>query len=344
MRNMRKGARVDWKGLEGTVEEVRQRSAMVRLDEPSGEAFEIGFESLTLIPDEPVVAVVVGAGAPPVLQAEEPAAEVIEPEPEPELVVEETAPQVPEAVPAQPISRLPKSLQPGYKPKHRGRPPKPKGEIRPCLNCGEERYLIPSAIRLGRSRYCKKCRGIAIREGRKRQMSRGENVVGTKTVKKKQRGIIGKERHRRTKWYEKHKDEIIETCLEHDSFADAARTLTVPWGSGQLTGDVLRMKMLRWDITAEGLRKMRRDRDRSKQPVGPLVIGVELLLRCFEPSHSHALLCPECSANCGRVGINQLVYTFEICSCGHPGHDHLIEQLHHRVCYDEAILARRQDE
>ena len=52
-------------------------------------------------------------------------------------------------------------------------------------------------------------------------------------------------------------------------------------------------------------------------------------------THSKAGVCPECGKKCINAGLTDLVYTWEVCSCGEPGYTHLIEQLHHRACLIE---------
>ena len=58
-------------------------------------------------------------------------------------------------------------------------------------------------------------------------------------------------------------------------------------------------------------------------------------------NHGWASDCPACGTDCQTsVGIQKLVYTFEVCSCGNPEYDHLVEQLWHRDCW----VVRESDE
>ena len=52
----------------------------------------------------------------------------------------------------------------------------------------------------------------------------------------------------------------------------------------------------------------------------------------LETQHDNQDACPECGKDT-NVAIVTLVYTFEVCKCGRPDYDHLIEQLWHRACF-----------
>ena len=49
--------------------------------------------------------------------------------------------------------------------------------------------------------------------------------------------------------------------------------------------------------------------------------------------HDQRSTCPECGEGLGRVGLNRLVYSFEVCDVPHVEYRHLFEQLCHRSCY-----------
>jgi hypothetical protein len=63
-----------------------------------------------------------------------------------------------------------------------------------------------------------------------------------------------------------------------------------------------------------------------------------LLFTWWEAKHDHGRpdACPGCGAPMSTTGITRLVYTFEVCSCGEPGFDHLVETLWHRACFSTA--------
>lgn len=42
--------------------------------------------------------------------------------------------------------------------------------------------------------------------------------------------------------------------------------------------------------------------------------------------------CPGCGWDCMRTAIVDVAYVFDVCSCGDPVYDHLVEQLWHRAC------------
>jgi len=49
--------------------------------------------------------------------------------------------------------------------------------------------------------------------------------------------------------------------------------------------------------------------------------------------HRQAAFCPACKVDLTRVGILDLIYAWEPCSCSKVEYDHLIEQLWHRSCF-----------
>ncbi len=59
--------------------------------------------------------------------------------------------------------------------------------------------------------------------------------------------------------------------------------------------------------------------------------GLDLALG-WPRSHRYAPTC-ECGADVRRAPIVNLVYTFEVCRCGSPDFDHLVERLWHRKCF-----------
>lgn len=74
------------------------------------------------------------------------------------------------------------------------------------------------------------------------------------------------------------------------------------------------------------------------------VYGEDLLAKVLKTNdgihYEKARTCPECQGDCSKTAIDELIYTFELCSCGNPEYPHLIEQLHHRSCYEEAVCHR----
>jgi hypothetical protein len=52
----------------------------------------------------------------------------------------------------------------------------------------------------------------------------------------------------------------------------------------------------------------------------------------LERRHGTQHLCPVCKDDLMRVAVVDLIYSFELCSCGSPEYEHLVEQLWHRAC------------
>lgn len=61
----------------------------------------------------------------------------------------------------------------------------------------------------------------------------------------------------------------------------------------------------------------------------------------MDRQHGECHLCVVCGDDLMGVGITALAYTFEICMCGKPDFDHLVEQLWHRQCLADAISSGR---
>lgn len=59
------------------------------------------------------------------------------------------------------------------------------------------------------------------------------------------------------------------------------------------------------------------------------------LVNHLSRGHSVAGICPKCGETCLTTGLPSLAYTFEVCSCGEPEFDHLVEQLWHARCLIE---------
>lgn len=53
-------------------------------------------------------------------------------------------------------------------------------------------------------------------------------------------------------------------------------------------------------------------------------------------AHPEGLRCLICAGDMNRVGIVDICYTFEICSCDAAPYDHVREQLWHRKCFVKA--------
>ena len=64
----------------------------------------------------------------------------------------------------------------------------------------------------------------------------------------------------------------------------------------------------------------------------------KVLFDFWEARHGHdsADACPGCDAPVTTAGITKLVYTYEVCDCGFPDFDHLVETLWHRACFSTA--------
>lgn len=60
--------------------------------------------------------------------------------------------------------------------------------------------------------------------------------------------------------------------------------------------------------------------------------GIDLI-KSWNRGHPTRDFCPVCGEDCSGVALPKLVYTFEVCNCGSPPHEHLIEQLWHRGCF-----------
>lgn len=63
----------------------------------------------------------------------------------------------------------------------------------------------------------------------------------------------------------------------------------------------------------------------------PIANGTDLALS-WPRSHRYDRRCPECGVDASREALVRLAYTFEVCSCGQPEYEHLVERLHHRAC------------
>ncbi len=59
--------------------------------------------------------------------------------------------------------------------------------------------------------------------------------------------------------------------------------------------------------------------------------GTDLALS-WPRNHRYTRGCPECGKDCTREALVRLAYTFEVCICGQPDYDHLVERLHHKAC------------
>ncbi len=57
--------------------------------------------------------------------------------------------------------------------------------------------------------------------------------------------------------------------------------------------------------------------------------------------HRHVTICPGCGKDCSRVGINNLVYTYETCTCDQSGLPdnipHTALTIWHKECYAASI-------
>lgn len=60
--------------------------------------------------------------------------------------------------------------------------------------------------------------------------------------------------------------------------------------------------------------------------------GEKLMELIRSPGHRQTA-CRRCGKDMGRVGIPDIVYTFEICKCSVATFAHLIETLWHRSCF-----------
>lgn len=51
----------------------------------------------------------------------------------------------------------------------------------------------------------------------------------------------------------------------------------------------------------------------------------------IDRTHGNRHLCPSCGEDCMTIGLPDLAYTFEVCTCRNgTTYDHLVEQLWHR--------------
>jgi hypothetical protein len=57
------------------------------------------------------------------------------------------------------------------------------------------------------------------------------------------------------------------------------------------------------------------------------------LLELFRSSGHRITACNRCGKDMNRVGIPNIVYTFEVCHCPQASFAHLIETLWHRPCF-----------
>jgi hypothetical protein len=78
-------------------------------------------------------------------------------------------------------------------------------------------------------------------------------------------------------------------------------------------------------------------RERTEQVVAELLSASELpgvlLFEQWRARHEPSSTCPGCGQDLGRTGVCYIVYTFEVCRCGEPQHEHLVEQAWHRACF-----------
>lgn len=105
---------------------------------------------------------------------------------------------------------------------------------------------------------------------------------------------------------------------------NAAQVAAMTPPGGQDVHDILKQAD-RWDAWAETL--------------DPSVVraGEEFLI-LWQNTHPRSRNCPTCRVDLSTTGLQQLVYTFEVCGCGNPEYDHLIEQLWHRSCFAQHVL------
>lgn len=54
-------------------------------------------------------------------------------------------------------------------------------------------------------------------------------------------------------------------------------------------------------------------------------------------THGKRQFCPGCNVDLMRVGIPELAYVFNVCTCGSPEYSHLVEQLWHFQCLTKSV-------
>ena len=52
----------------------------------------------------------------------------------------------------------------------------------------------------------------------------------------------------------------------------------------------------------------------------------------MDRTHGNRHLCPRDRIDLMKIPVTSLAYTFELCRCGKPAYEHLVEQLWHRGC------------
>lgn len=53
----------------------------------------------------------------------------------------------------------------------------------------------------------------------------------------------------------------------------------------------------------------------------------------WDRQHGERHRCVLCGKDCMNTAVVDLCYTFEVCTCGDPSYDHIVEQLWHRQCH-----------
>lgn len=71
-------------------------------------------------------------------------------------------------------------------------------------------------------------------------------------------------------------------------------------------------------------------------PAAGRAITGEVLIRSWEARSQHNVPdeCPRCMGPTLTVGVTKLVWTYEVCACGIPEYEHLVETLWHRACVE----------
>lgn len=92
-----------------------------------------------------------------------------------------------------------------------------------------------------------------------------------------------------------------------------------------------------WDELVAAIRRYVREREVRAVGSQTPPTGKDLLEAWgLEGRHGSREVCPECGKDCSMVGLQKLMYSFEVCNCGEVPFLHLVEQLHHRSCLQGA--------
>lgn len=62
--------------------------------------------------------------------------------------------------------------------------------------------------------------------------------------------------------------------------------------------------------------------------------GLQLIQSWRHNGHQRSRSCPTCLGAVLTIGVTKIVYVFEVCKCGNPDFDHLVEVLYHRSCLE----------